>query len=270
MLRHRIPFSPLSSIPAPGGDGTKGTFWHSPLDSRSTSEYVRILASHFFLVFLSTWLVMFSSLFIGAIFGDVTAVTPPTIGIYAALVGLLHVPPLYIAFNARTWDRLDVRINPYISLAECLGHHAIGFIPCVVELVAQALGTVVATAFAYGVLADSPTFSAGFGSPIVNTGVGWAFFLELFSMLYVSWIYFHNWYHDQSPQMPITMAYIIGGTAAIVYPFIGATTHNPFRWLAACTLEGTCGAAGSWIYPVGPLVGAAVGFLFHLGTQYIK
>lgn len=272
-VKHRVDYNEnpqdLDGLP-PIKPPVKYTPLYSPLDHLSTQDYIRVQIAHFFLVLFSSFLAIFSSLIIGSIFGDVSTVPPPNIGLYAVLVGLAHVPPLYIAFNVRTWDKYDVRINPYISLAEFALHNAIGLVPCLIELFAQAIGAVMASAFTYGVLQTSPLFTPGIGSPIVNTTIGWAFFLECFSGLFIGWIYFHNWYHDQSLEMPITMTYVVAGTVVLTYPFIGPTTHNPFRWLAACVIEQTCGIQGSWVFPIGPLVGIILGFLLHRVTWRVK
>jgi hypothetical protein len=248
----------------------KKTCWYLPLDHLTSKHYIRVQIGHFFAVMLSSWLAIFGSLMIGSMFGNIAGIVPPVIGVYAVLVGLAHVPVLYIAFNIRTWKYYDVRINPYISILEFTLHQRIGFWACCVELAAQSVGTVVAASFFYGVVHNSPLFVSGIGDAITNTSLGWAFFLELMAGLFMAWVYFHNWYHDATVRMPITMCYVIAGMSTIVYPFIGPTTHNPFRYLSACVIEGTCFNRGWWVYIFGPATGMIIGYLFHMITWRVK
>jgi len=215
-------------------------------------------------------MVIFASLMIGASLGDTGALVPPDIGIYALLVGLAHVAPLYVAFGIRTWKYYDIRINPYISLVEFLFHGKIGVIACLVEIGGQVLGAVIASASAYGVLQNSPAFLAGVGHNLNHTSPGWAFWLETFAGTFMGWVYFHNWYHEHIDRMPISMAYVVSMSTAIVYPFIGPTTHNPFRWLSACVIEGTCSTPNWWVFVFGPGAGVLLGFLIHLVTWNVS
>lgn len=250
--------------------GYRYSFWKAPLQHLSKDDFVIVQANHFLLVSISSFLAIFISLLIGASFGDMASIGPPNIGVYGILVGLGHIFPLYIAFNVRTWDYYDVRINPYITLMEFVGHQAIGFWSFVVEILAQAVGATVGGAFAYGVLKDTAPFIAGVSAPVINTSLGFAFVLELLSGFFMGFVYFHNWYHDNTIQMPLTMAYVVGGFTAISFPYIGTTTHNPFRYAAACIVESTCGGRGWWIYVFGPLAGVILGFVAHLGTMRIN
>jgi hypothetical protein len=239
--------------------------WYAPLTHTTSSEYVRLQFSHFVLVTIAAWLAVFSSLIIGASFGDVTAVVPPTIGLYMTVVGLAHIAPLYVAFNLRTWDVYDIRINPAITLFEYVAHQAIGFWSCVIEIVAQAIGAVIAGAMVQGIIGNNAAFIAGLGTPVRNTAVGWAFMLQATAALFMGFTYMHNWYHDKSNWMPTTMAYVVAGMSGICFPFLGATTHNPFRYLAACVLENTCNQRGWWVYSIAPFVGVFFGILVTFG-----
>jgi len=249
---------------------TQPTWLWAPLDGLPSRKYIRVQVAHFFIVTASSWLAIFASLMIGAAFGDVTGITPPAIGIYALLVGLGHVIPLYIAFNLRTWDRYDVRINPWITLFECVGHQRIGLVSCVVELIGQALGAVIASAWVTGILSDSPLFRAGIGSSVENTALGWACALEIIAGFFMGWVYFHQWYHDDSLSMPLTMSYVVSGMTMVVYPFLGSTTHNPFRFWAAAIIEGTAGQRGWWVFVFAPGIGVMLGYLFHTITWKVR
>ena len=156
-IGHRVEFkTPATRSELPFVTTDKGkikyTCWYAPLDALSLNVYMRVQIGHFFLTVLSSWLAIFASLMIGASFGNTIGILPPNIGVYGLLIGLAHVPPLYIAFNVRTWKFYDVRINPYISLVEWCLHGAIGFLPFIVEILAQVIGAVIASALVYGVL----------------------------------------------------------------------------------------------------------------------
>ena len=247
-----------------------GDWLRGPLHQFSRYEQFRLHFIHFLMVLCSSFLVIFVSLMVAASFGDTTSVLPPEIGVYAFLVGMGHLPALYIAFGIRTWKYYDIRINPYISLVEFLFHNAIGGIACLVEILAQALGALVAAVFAYGTLHNVPQFLAGVGNPITYISYGWAFFLEIFAGTFMGWVYFHNWYYESVNTMPISMAYVITACTIIVYPFIGATTHNPFRWLSACVIENKCQTGAWWVFVFGPGIGCLIGYFIHTLTWRVN
>ena len=106
------------------------------------------------------------------------------------------------------------------------------------------------------------------GGTIVNASVGWALAEGIFAMTVFGWVYFHNYSERDSRVSAQIAAYAVGMAVVLAFPFKGVTTENPLRWLGACIIEGTCGARGSWIYPVGPAIGIFVGYLLHLITSY--
>lgn len=208
----------------------------------------------------SAYLVITSTLFFGAFFGDTIGIGPPFIGNYALLVGALHVLPLYVALKQDT----IVRINPYISLVEFIFGRRIDFVTFLFEIIAQAAGAALGALSAWGVMRTNPQFIAGFGSTITNTTTGWAFFLSAVSGALISWVYFSR--HGDHVALVTTLS----ATVALSFPFIGTTTHNPYRWLSACIVEQTCGSTGSWVFPTGPLVGVFVGWVMYWMTRKRK
>lgn len=202
-------------------------------------------------VFFGAYLAIFSSLFFSSFFGDTTGIPPPNIGVYAMLVGGLHFLPMFIALKG------GIRVNPYVSAAEWFFTGKIQFYQFILEALAQAAGAALATLSVWAILQSVPLYVAGLGGSVTNTTAGWAFFLEAIAVMFLSWTHFA--YRD-----PVSLAAAVAATCAIVLPFIGATTHNPYRWLGACIVEGTCGASGSWIYATAPLVGVIVGYYVAL------
>lgn len=232
----------------------------------------RLQIAHFVSVFTATTIVIGGTLLFGAFIGDVTTNSdPPQVGIHAILLGMIHTVLLYIAFNTRALELLDIRVNPYITLADCFFHRAIGVVPCLIELLAQGLGATTGTALIYGFISNSPALTQGVGGTVINTTVGWALGSAIFCGTIIGWSYFHNYYHRRSDNNAMHMANAVGLSVALFFPFGGPTTQNPLRWLGACVIEGTCGAHGSWIYPVGPAIGIMfVGYLIHLVSWKIQ
>jgi len=184
------------------------------------------------------------------------------IGREAVLLGLAHTLALIPVFliivpQPGSGDRA-VRINPYITLIEFVFERSITPLQAFLEILAQALAATAASAMTFALLKTSTVFDPSDSSgSIVDVAVGWAFLIEVLVCVVVGWVFFQARVKNKTL---LSFAYAIGITSAIVYPFIGATTHNPFRWLAACVPGGTCGNNGAWVYPVAPLVGFLVGY----------
>jgi glycerol uptake facilitator-like aquaporin len=186
-----------------------------------------------------------TTLLVGAFFGDTSAVVPPNLGMYAILAGLAHVPALLVAL------RDGIRVNPYISLVEYLyGKKRMPFAVLCAEILAQAIGATAAAASVYLVIYPYPAMFPGLSGIIPDAGRG--MFLAAFAGVFLAISYFEN-----SQALAYTIAFLV----VISFQSFATTTHNPFRWVAACVLEGTCGAANGWVYPVGPLVGVFIGML---------
>lgn len=228
----------------------------------------RLQIGHFATVAFDTFVVILGTLIVGGILGDVSvSPNPDGVGRNAILACLAHAILLYYVFNTRALEKLDIRVNPYITLADCFLHRAIGVVPCIIEVVAQCVGAVAATAVVYGMIQNTPAIAAGVGGTIINTSTGWAFGISIISGTVIGWSYFHNWRTETNAQQ---MAHAVAIAVLISYAFVGPTTHNPLRWLGACIIEGTCDNSGSWIYPVGPAIGVVIAYLLHLVTWKIE
>jgi hypothetical protein len=216
---------------------------------------------HFLTILLTTWIVIMGSLTIGAVFGDVTKVTAPTLGTFTLITGLAHGMIFYLAFNLTSHLKVQIRVNPVISLVEWGFRGRIGLNILWIEIVAQAIGATLAGASIFALVHNNTTFLAGLGSPVINSsvGIGWAIYIEAFAMLVFSWVYFYQ-------GRGATLAYALGATVILVYPFLGPSTHNPFRWLAACIPEGACSVAGMAVFFAAPIIGAVLGFVFYRFT----
>lgn len=219
------------------------------------------LFSHFVLTAIASSTILFTSTIVA------TFVVSANVATQLTVVMLIHIFTLYTIFNLRTDIDLDVRVNPYITLFEWISNNRkFSFPSAMVEWLGQLCGFGVATALLYGTVVIG---QFGFLGPvnIPEGGRFWAFFLEFFTTMIFAFVYFHNYYYRNSFNLAYTVATAVGITSAIVYPVIGATTHNPLRYLTACLAANTC--SGTWyIYIVGPLVGVATGFLLSLCTQW--
>ena len=199
---------------------------------------------HYINIFIASVAALTGTLFFGGFFGDTSAAVPPAIGLYALLSGLAHGMLLYAVLNAGR----DVRVNLYVSLAEWLVRRRLSVNECAAEIFCQALGAVVAALVVYGTVRNTASLLPGLGGTLSNTSVGWAFALQMLSGVFIGWAAGKE-----------AFAQTLGVTVALVFPFVGTSTHNPFRWLSACIIEGTCGVPEAWTFPVGPLVGILVG-----------
>ena len=215
------------------------------------------LFAHFITVLLGTFLVLFSSITVATRIGLPTS---PLMAVQLLVILVVHIFTLFVVFNVSATPDLDIRVNPYITLCEYLLHRKLPFDATMVELLGQLFGALLASLLFYGV---TDTFLG----PMILISSGAAFGLEIVAGLFVSWVYFHNYYPSRN--LPYTMGSVIGITSAIVFPYIGATTHNPYRYLAACIPAQSCSGAW-WVYIFGPLVGIIIGYIIHEVTRYNK
>lgn len=215
---------------------------------------------HFAKTWIATFFALMTTLYIGSMFGELTGVVPPDMGTRTVMVAMGHYILLVMLFSLMTSKEMGVRINPYLTLTMFLEQPA-NYAFYIVEMIAQATATVGAAALVYGVLSATPPFLPGIGGDIINTQVGWAFFMEAVAGFALGFVY-HHIRHD-TVQFPTLFAFTIAFTMFFTYPFLGPTTHNPYRWLSACIIEGTCNSYGSWVYPVAPIIGIFVGWLFQ-------
>lgn len=215
------------------------------------------LFSHFIAIFLATFSVIFTSITVATHVGIPTL---STISQQIVVVTMLHIFVLFVAFNVRTLSDLDIRTNPLITLVEGILHQKLEILSAMVELTGQLLAAIVA----------SLIFWAGnkFPAPIAHPSIAYAICLEIIAMTVISWVYFHNYYHKKSHNFPYTMAAIIGVTSGLVFPTVGSTTHNPFRWLANCVPSGTCSGEEAAIFLGGPAAGVLLGYVAHYLTQW--
>ena len=221
---------------------------------------IRLLA-HFFTVTLSTFLVIFTSIAVATYIG---IPTDPVIAAQLLIMMLVHIFSLFVVFNVSSNNDLDIRVNPYLTFCEWVLHRKLPFVAAMVEFLGQVFGALFAALLFYGVTETTEFLSA---VPLTNSGG--SFGLEVFAGFFVSWVYFHNYYGPLSRNLPYTMGSIVGITSAIVFPYIGATTHNPLRYLAACIPAQSCSNAW-WVYVFGPLVGFLLGFFASRITKYNK
>lgn len=214
----------------------------------------RRLGAHFVIVTLATFLVIFTSITIATFIGLPSS---PAIAVQLLIIIVAHISALFIAFNIRTNFDLDVRVNPYVTFCEAVFHKRLQWSATLIELFGQLIGSTAASLLFYGI-----TEPADFIGSLVIGSVGPAFGLEIVAGLFISWVYFHNYYYKNSVNLPLIMATIVGVTSGVVFPYIGATTHNPLRYLAACIPAGSCDKHW-WIYIVGPFIGMVIGYFIH-------
>lgn len=217
------------------------------------------LLTHAVRTFLATFFAILGTLFIGAVFGPLAGVMPPQIGINTGITAMAHYLLLVALFSiAAAGSQIGIRVNPYITLTEWIFNRQINFIIALVEIVAQTAGAAGAGGLVYGVLVDTPGFIPGVGGDVINTALGWAFFLECLAGFVLGLVYFRH--YATNPNFPTLFALTIAMSLVFTYPFLGPTTHNPLRWLDACIIEQTCGNYGSWVYPVAPAIGIPIGY----------
>jgi len=231
------------------------------LHNNDTSAYVR----HFGSVLIMVFGVVLVSITLGVFLGPSVA-AGPDLGMQVSIAAVIHVFIFFVAFNTRTSEEFAVRLNPYMTLTDYLLENSIDGTLTVVELCAQVLGALIASATFYGIVSPSPYPFVGTTGITGTTQVA-AFFAELISTALMSWVFFSNRLYKNRIRMALSMAYIVGVTAGFVYPFIGLTTHNPLRWLASCVPSGACGAPGFWVYFTAPLAGIPLGWIIHNATS---
>jgi len=219
------------------------------------------LFAHFVAVTLSAFLVLFSSIVVATYIGLPSG---PVIAVQLLIMMIIHIFSLFVIFNVSTITKLDIRVNPYLTLCESILHRKLPFDATMVEIMGQVFGALLASLMFYGI-----TETTAYLGPISIVSTGAAFGLEVIAGLFIAWVYFHNYYGPLSRNLPYTMGSVIGVTSALVFPTIGATTHNPLRYLAACIPAQSCSNVW-WVYIFGPLVGMIAGYLLHEITKYNK
>lgn len=226
------------------------------------------LLSHFVVTTIATATIIFISIIVSTFLKQPTVpVTVVTIAVQLTVLMLTHIFTLYVVFNLRTDPDLDVRVNPYITLVEVMFNKGLSWQAAIVELLGQVLGSVIASVILFGTISNS---QLTFLSPLIivaDNEQAWAWFLQVIASATLGFVYFHNYYYRHSFNLALTVASTVGVTSAVVYPFIGATTHNPFRYLAACVAANSCSGM-AYIYITGPLVGIPIGFVLSLMTQF--
>lgn len=222
---------------------------------------------HFFSVIIITFSLILVSITLGVFLGPPLLVPGVDLAMQVSIAVVVHVFIFFIGFNTRTSEEFAVRLNPYMTLADWLLEGEISTTLAFIEILAQSIGAVAASALFYGVISSSPyNFLAPNG--ITNINVGMGFVLEIVATLLMSWVFFSNRLYKNRIRMALSMAYVVGSTSALVYPFIGLTTHSPFRWLANCVPSGSCGAYGFWVFITAPAIGIPLGtFLYWITSD---
>ena len=226
----------------------------------------RVYLQHFINITIITFGAIFTSILLGVFVGPPTSTGGVDLGIQVLAGAGMHVFIFFVAFNTEVLDAFATRLNPYVTLVDLLLERSICWRVAAAEIAGQAFAALLAGSLFYGMI-DNSTLSFLPPTGIVNTAVGWGFFIEVVSTVLMAWVIFANRKHENRTRMALAVAYVVGVTAGFVYPFIGLTTHSPFRWLANCVPSGLCGANGFWVYFTGPLVGILAGYLLHKVTE---
>lgn len=219
-----------------------------------TKSEGRKQASHFIQIAFATFTVILVSICTGVFLG------PPDSNRLAEQIVALAVIHSFIFYTTFKRD-FEVRLNPYVTITTWVSDALRGEEQRVhfffTELGAQAVGATGASAIFYALISSGMLPFVGQVS-VQNTLVGWAFLIEIVASGIMSWTFF------QKGVARMSMAHAVSVSAALVYPFIGTTTHSPFRWLANCIPSGACNTNYSWIFPVAPLGGIILGHLLSL------
>lgn len=221
---------------------------------------------HFINITIITFGAIFTSILLGVFMGPPVSTGGADLAMQVMAAVGVHVFIFFVAFNTEVLNAYATRLNPYVTLVDWLLDQSINAQLAFTELGAQALGATMASALFYAMVNSSPYAYVG-ATGIVNTQQGWAFFIEAVATALMAWTIFANRKHENRVRMALGIAYIVGVTAGFVYPFIGLTTHSPFRWLANCVPSGACGAPGFWIFFVAPLIGIPLGYFLHVATK---
>lgn len=216
-----------------------------------SDHFAKAKARHLLTIVVVTFSVVLLSITLGVFLGAPLGASGSELAMQVSAAAVVHVFTFYIAFN--TYEKNNVRVNPYVTLTTYLLGGDLSVEEALLEIIGQALGATLASAFFYGVISSSVYPFVG-GSGVVNISQGWGFALELIVSILMGWVFF-------SDQRRVRMSYIVGLTAGIAFPFIGLTTHSPFRWLASCVPSQSCGSPGFWIFFTAPLAGIPIGYL---------
>lgn len=209
---------------------------------------------HFVQIAFATFTVILVSITTGVFLG---APDPSRLAEQIVALAVVHSFIFYTTFKRD----FEVRLNPYVTITTWASdwirkkEQRVHFFWT--ELGAQALGATMASLIFYALISSGMLLFVGQVS-VQNTLVGWAFLIEIVASGIMAWTFF------QRNVGAMSMAHAVSVSAALVYPFIGTTTHSPFRWLASCIPSGACNTNYSWIFPVAPFVGIVAGHLLSL------
>ena len=224
--------------------------------TRESDPFAR--ARHFLTIVVVTFSVVLLSITLGVFLGAPLGASGSELAMQVSAAAVVHVFTFYIAFD--TYEKNNVRVNPYVTLTTLIlsprggaREDRLSLGEALLEILGQALGATLASAFFYGIVSSSVYPFVGILG-VVNISQGWGFVVELIASILMGWVFF-------SSQRRLRMSYSVGVTAGIVFPFIGLTTHSPFRWLASCIPSQSCGAPGFWIFFTAPLAGIPIGYI---------
>lgn len=262
---------------------------YRPLSRFTSRPFQQTLGIHFLIVMIASFFIATGSMLLGAMYGPLSALTRPTIGLAAMQLGLFHYFAYAMLYHIRVAAFYMPHINPLMTAAE-MANFQLGLVPAIVQMLAQAVGHVAAGGLVLGIIKSGnpgPSIlnNSGIAASLVTNTVssGWAFFLQIVCSTFFTWFYFHNYnyrvreevFQEQgdiygpnadSRYLAQNLGYIKALTIAMSYPIYGLTTGNPFHWLTGCTVVGQCGVSGIWGVPLGPVVGTLCGYVLHKAT----
>lgn len=264
----------------------RGDWLHKPFSRLTRKPYQQTLGIHFVATAMLSLCITVISLIVGGMFGPLSGLTSPTLGLAAIQVAFVHYVMYSTLYHFRVPAFYLPHINPLMTASE-MAHFQYGLIPALVQIAGQVIGHVAAAGIVLGLMKSGnpgPSLLNNSGvaaNLLANTASsGWAFFLQIICSTFFSWFYFHNYNHRvredvfqnegdiygpnaDSRYLAQNLGWIKAACVAATFPVYGLNTGNPFHWASGCVISGQCTVSGIWGVPLGAVVGHLAGYLLH-------